>query len=60
MDSALDGFYFDPVKKKYFKVLPNHIAPTGVKYSEQAIKDQENNDKVSLGLGCPCALNLIT
>lgn len=53
MNSKLDGFYFDPVRKKYFKVLPNHIASKGVKYSKSAIKEQEDNHKVSLGLGLP-------
>ncbi|KAF2097142.1 hypothetical protein NA57DRAFT_77397 [Rhizodiscina lignyota] len=32
----LPGFYFDPEKKKYFKIEANHVAPRGSKYSQEA------------------------
>lgn len=47
MSPTITGFYFDPVKKKYFKVLPTHLAPKGVKYSEEAIKTEKARDSVS-------------
>lgn len=48
MAPSLKGFYFDPHKKKYFKILPNHIAPQGVIYSEQAIKKQMKKNQVGI------------
>lgn len=35
---AIPGFYYDEVRKKYFKVQPSHVAPQGSKYSEDAVK----------------------
>lgn len=34
----IPGFYYDKVKKKYFKIQPNHIAPTGSAYSRDSVK----------------------
>jgi hypothetical protein len=34
----IPGFYYDRVKKKYFKIQPNHIAPTGSAYSRDSVK----------------------
>ncbi|KAL2041738.1 hypothetical protein N7G274_005522 [Stereocaulon virgatum] len=34
----IPGFYYDRVKRKYFKIQPNHIAPTGSAYSTDSVK----------------------
>ena len=34
----LPGYYYDEVKKKYFKIQENHLAPPGSNYSSGAIK----------------------
>ena len=36
--NELPGYYYDEVKKKYFKIQGNHLAPPGSKYSRTAIK----------------------
>ena len=33
----IPGFFYDESKKKYFKVLANHAAPQGSKYSQASI-----------------------
>lgn len=48
MASHLEGFFFDKEKKKYFKILPQHQAPKGVKYSKEAVKKQQGFAHVSL------------
>lgn len=48
MAPHLEGFYFDKDKKKYFKILPHHQAPKGVKYSKEAVKRQQGFTHVSL------------
>lgn len=48
MASQLPGFYFDENKRKYFKILPNHQAPQGAKYSKEAIKKASRKHRVSL------------
>jgi len=47
MATSIPGFYFDAAKGKYFKILPNHIAPAGSKYSQQSISKEKDNTKVS-------------
>lgn len=37
---TLPGFFWDPLKKKYFKIQPNHIAPDS-RYSAGAIEDSK-------------------
>lgn len=37
----LPGFYYDPEKKKYFKIQKNHHALPGSKYSQDAVNKQE-------------------
>ena len=34
----IPGFYFDESRRKYFKILPNHAAPQGYKYSQAALQ----------------------
>ncbi|KUL84779.1 hypothetical protein ZTR_07273 [Talaromyces verruculosus] len=34
----IPGFYWDPEKKKYFRVQANHVAPAGSQYSREAVK----------------------
>jgi len=46
--AAIPGFYYDEAKKKYFKILPNHVAPTGAKYSVEAAKREEEEQTVGL------------
>ncbi|GAB7345200.1 hypothetical protein MBLNU457_3580t1 [Dothideomycetes sp. NU457] len=42
----LPGFYYDPEKKKYFKIQANHVAPPNSKYSrENAAKEKERSRK---------------
>lgn len=48
MDPHLEGFYFDKEKRKYFRILPQHQAPKGVKYSNEAVKRQQGFAHVSL------------
>lgn len=48
MAPHLEGFYFDKEKKKYFKILPQHQAPKGVKYSKEAVKREQGLAHVSL------------
>ena len=36
--NELPGYYYDEVKKKYFKIQENHLAPPGSNYSRTAIK----------------------
>ncbi|OQV06509.1 hypothetical protein CLAIMM_11066 [Cladophialophora immunda] len=41
MPAELPGYYFDAEKNRYFKIQPNHIAPSGSKYSRQAVKAEK-------------------
>ncbi|KAI9852041.1 MAG: hypothetical protein M1838_002010 [Thelocarpon superellum] len=41
MRRALPGYYFDEEKQKYFRVLPNHVAPAGSRYSRASVKSQQ-------------------
>lgn len=43
---SIPGYYYDELKKKHFKILPNHVAPAGSKYSEQSVK-REAEDQVA-------------
>lgn len=52
MAPTLEGFYFDPRKEKYFKILPHHIAPRGAVYSEQAIRKQDEKNQVGFLSRC--------
>ncbi|KAG0006919.1 DDB1 and CUL4 associated factor 4-like 2 [Modicella reniformis] len=36
----IPGFYFDPDKKKYFKITPNHAFGSQHPYSQQSIKEK--------------------
>ncbi|KAF9364386.1 DDB1 and CUL4 associated factor 4-like 2 [Mortierella sp. NVP85] len=36
----IPGFYFDPVKKKYFKITANHVFGSHHPYSQQSIKER--------------------
>lgn len=49
MAVSLKGFYYDVEKKKYFKILPHHQAPSGVKYSKEALKQDTKLKKVVSG-----------
>ncbi|KAJ9617024.1 hypothetical protein H2200_000745 [Cladophialophora chaetospira] len=46
MPPSLPGYYFDPEKNRYFKIQANHVAPTGAKYSRQAVKAEKVIKKV--------------
>ena len=39
--------YVDEEKQKYFKVLPNHVAPTGVEYSREEVAKRRKREEVS-------------
>jgi WD40 repeat protein len=43
----IPGFYFDPVKKKYFKIEPNHKAPPNAAYSEGNVKKQRVKEQIA-------------
>ncbi|KAL2216802.1 hypothetical protein M432DRAFT_633955 [Thermoascus aurantiacus ATCC 26904] len=45
MVKEIPGFYYDPEKKKYFKIQANHVAPPGCQYSEKAIKERKLEEK---------------
>ncbi|MCJ1276180.1 hypothetical protein MMC21_003985 [Puttea exsequens] len=51
--AALPGFYYDEAKKKYFKILPNHIAPKGAKYSKDAIIQDQRAERQILPASDP-------
>ncbi|KAL3415427.1 hypothetical protein V8F44DRAFT_486374 [Aspergillus fumigatus] len=38
MNREIPGFYYDPDKKKYFKIQASHKAPAGAQYSKDAVK----------------------
>ncbi|KAL4872730.1 hypothetical protein BDV12DRAFT_161426 [Aspergillus spectabilis] len=38
MNREIPGFYFDPEKKKYFKIQANHKSSPGSQYSQDAVK----------------------
>ncbi|KAL1978859.1 hypothetical protein VTN31DRAFT_1718 [Thermomyces dupontii] len=37
----IPGFYFDPVKKKYFRIQADNVAPAGSQYSASAVKKRK-------------------
>ncbi|KAL4890534.1 hypothetical protein BDV59DRAFT_90872 [Aspergillus ambiguus] len=49
MNREIPGFYYDPEKKKYFKIEASHKAPPGLQYSKDAVKrrriDQEKRQR---------------
>ncbi|KAJ1714877.1 hypothetical protein NYO67_3011 [Aspergillus flavus] len=49
MNREIPGFYYDPEKKKYFKIEASHKAPAGSQYSKDAVKrkrkDQEKRQR---------------
>ena len=36
----------DPVKKKYFRILPNHVVPEGARYSREGVRREGERGKV--------------
>ncbi|KAL5333481.1 hypothetical protein BJX70DRAFT_61467 [Aspergillus crustosus] len=38
MNREIPGFYYDPEKKKYFKIQANHKSSQGAQYSQDAVK----------------------
>lgn len=36
----------DEEKRKYFKILPNQVAPQGAKYSQEGVKKEREVEKV--------------
>ncbi|KAF4766388.1 hypothetical protein HAV15_010998 [Penicillium sp. str.  len=38
MTREIPGFYYDPEKKKYFKIQANHAAAPNAQYSQQSVK----------------------
>ncbi|KAK2770345.1 hypothetical protein FQN53_005569 [Emmonsiellopsis sp. PD_33] len=38
----IPGYYYDPDKKKYFKIQANHTVPSGSKYSKDDVKKKKN------------------
>ncbi|KAL2821744.1 WD40-repeat-containing domain protein [Aspergillus cavernicola] len=49
MNREIPGFYYDPEKKKYFKIQANHKSAPGAQYSSDAVKrkraDQEKRQR---------------
>ncbi|KAI9823337.1 MAG: hypothetical protein M1832_002561 [Thelocarpon impressellum] len=45
MPRPIPGYYYDEEKKKYFKVLPHHVAPAGAAYSKENVKKQAQDSK---------------
>ncbi|KAI9883848.1 MAG: plasma membrane H+-ATPase [Watsoniomyces obsoletus] len=41
----IPGFYYDEEKKKYFKILRNHLAPPDAPYSRESIKQKARETK---------------
>ncbi|KAH7133379.1 hypothetical protein B0J13DRAFT_100462 [Dactylonectria estremocensis] len=48
MNPEIPGYYFDPEKKKYFKIQKSHAAPTDAAYSSDAVKRRRVNDRTVL------------
>ena len=47
MAKELPGFYFDERDNRYHKILPDHLAPKGSKYTQQAIKNEKEDRQVN-------------
>ncbi|KAI9713365.1 MAG: hypothetical protein M1812_006643 [Candelaria pacifica] len=54
MEREIPGYYFadlmlsvpsDREKKKYFKIIPNHVAPKGAQYSRENVKKSRENER---------------
>ncbi|CEJ56648.1 hypothetical protein PMG11_02849 [Penicillium brasilianum] len=45
MNPEIPGFYYDPEKKKYFKIQANHAAPPGAQYSQESVKRKRNQQE---------------
>ncbi|KAL1954843.1 hypothetical protein VTO42DRAFT_531 [Malbranchea cinnamomea] len=41
----IPGYYYDPVKKKYFKVQPSHLVPVGSSYTRESIKERHRESR---------------
>ncbi|KAI7201600.1 hypothetical protein KC316_g3992 [Hortaea werneckii] len=41
----IPGYYYDEVKKKYFKIQANHVAPAGAKYSKANVNREKRESK---------------
>ncbi|EPS29627.1 hypothetical protein PDE_04577 [Penicillium oxalicum 114-2] len=48
MNVEIPGFYYDPEKKKYFKIQANHVAPQGAQYSKETVKRKRNEQQEQL------------
>ncbi|KAJ5676114.1 hypothetical protein N7462_009011, partial [Penicillium macrosclerotiorum] len=48
MNREIPGFYYDPEKKKYFKIQANHVAPQGIQYSKESIKRKRTQQEVAI------------
>ncbi|KAL3481124.1 hypothetical protein BJX99DRAFT_253784 [Aspergillus californicus] len=46
MNREIPGFYFDPEKKKYFKIQANHKSAPGAQYSKDAVKRKHADQEV--------------
>ncbi|KGO75103.1 hypothetical protein PITC_069730 [Penicillium italicum] len=47
MNREIPGFYYDPEKKKYFKIQANHAAPPNAQYSQQSVKRKRSELTIS-------------
>lgn len=43
---SVPGYTYDEMKKKYFKIQPNHVAAANSRYSEQSIKKQAEGQAI--------------
>ncbi|KAI9800413.1 MAG: hypothetical protein M1833_003299 [Piccolia ochrophora] len=50
MPPGIRGYYYDPEKKKYFKILPNHAAPPGSSYSHENVRKARREAQVLHGV----------
>ncbi|KAI9670169.1 MAG: hypothetical protein M1817_004506 [Caeruleum heppii] len=41
MQGSIPGYYYDEVKRKYFKILPHHLAPPGSSYTREHLKREK-------------------
>jgi hypothetical protein len=46
MNRDIPGFYYDPEKKKYFKIQANHKSTPGSQYSKDAVKRKRLDQEV--------------
>lgn len=48
MPSDIPGYYWDPNRRKYFKIVADHAATASSSYSKSAVSQEEQKQKVNI------------